>query len=157
MVRADLDRVRLLAKMREEQRALVAITDGAAASRMRAAPVPIDAFLAGLRVAWRTGEVRPKAQRKPKQKRGRRRTDPLAAVSDELQAWFEADPSRSSGELLARLQTTYPDCYPDCYPDALLRTVQRRIKGWRSAMASELVLGIERHDGCPETHSGTLS
>lgn len=65
MVRADLDPVRLLAEMREQHRSLVAIADGAAASGMRAAPVPIHAFLAGLRVAWRTGEVHPTAQNRP--------------------------------------------------------------------------------------------
>lgn len=117
---------------------------------MKAAPVPIDAFLAGLRVAWQAGEVRPTAQNKPKQKRGRRRPDPLAAVSDELQAWFEADPSRSGGDLLARLQTIYPGRYPD----ALLRTVQRRLKGWRSTMASALVFGMERPKGQTDARSG---
>jgi hypothetical protein len=63
MVRADLDPVRLPAEMREQHRSLVAIADGAAASGMRAAPVPIDAFLAGLREAWRSGEVRRTAQK----------------------------------------------------------------------------------------------
>lgn len=149
-LRADLDPVRLLAEMRELQRSLAAIADGAASSGMKAAPVPIDAFLAGLRVAWQAGEVRPTAQNKPKQKRGRRRPDPLAAVSDELQAWFEADPSRSGGDLLARLQTIYPGRYPD----ALLRTVQRRLKGWRSTMASALVFGMERPKGQTDARSG---
>jgi hypothetical protein len=152
ILRADLDPVRLLAEIREQQRTLVGIADGTAASGMRAAPVPIAAFLAGLRVAWRTGEVRPTAQNKPKQKRGRRRPDPLAAVSNELQAWFEADPSRSGGELLARLQTVHPGRYPD----AVLRTVQRRLKSWRSAMATALVFGMAVAEGQAGTPSGVF-
>jgi hypothetical protein len=68
--------------------------------------------------------VRPTAQVKLKPKRGRRRPDPLVAVTDELRTWFEAEPSRSGGELLARVQASYPDHYAD----GLLRTVQRRMK-----------------------------
>jgi len=143
ILRADLDPVRLLAEIRERQGSLVAIADGAAASGVKAAPVPIDTYLAGLRVAWQTGEVRPTAQSKPKEKRGRRRPDPLVAVSDELQAWFKADPSRSGGELLARLQTEYPGSYPD----TLLRTVQRRLKTWRNAMAAAMVFGVVHTHG----------
>jgi len=30
---------------------------------------------------------------------------------------------------------------PDHYPDSLLRTVQRRLKGWRSEQARALVFG----------------
>ena len=67
----------------------------------------------GFRTAWREGEVRPTAQPKPKQKRGRRRPDSLVAVTTELRAWFEADPSRTGRELLERLQAEHPERYPD--------------------------------------------
>ena len=93
-LRADLDPVHLLAEMRAAQQTLVAIADGTVptASVAPEAPVPITAFLSGLRTAWQAGEVRPTAQAKPKPKRGRRRPDPLVAVADELRAWLEADP-----------------------------------------------------------------
>ncbi len=110
------------------------------ASATPATPTPIAAFLAGLRTAWQAGEVRPTAQAKPKQKRGRRRPDPLVAVTDELRAWFEADPSRTGGELLMRLQAAYPGRYPD----GLIRTVQRRLKVWRGEIASALVFGASQ-------------
>ena len=61
----------------------------------------------------------------------------FVAVTAQLRAWFEADPSRTGRELLARLQVEYPDSYPD----RLLRTVQRRLKLWRSEMARALVFG----------------
>src|SRR5829696_806632 len=90
-LRASLDPVRLLSEMRAAQQA----------------------FLAGLQTAWREGEVRPTAQPKPKQKRGRCRPDPLAQVTAQLRAWFDADPSRTGRELLERLQGEHLGCYPD--------------------------------------------
>lgn len=68
-------------------------------------------------------------------KRGRRRPDPLVTVTDDLRSWFEADPGQTGSELLLRLQTADPDRYPD----VLLRMVQRRLKIWRSEIASQLV------------------
>jgi len=137
-LRAGLDPVHLLAEMRAAQQALVAIADqGVDAATTVDAP-SIEAFLAGLRTAWREGEVRPTAQPKPKQKRGRRRSDPLVAVTAELRAWFDADPSQTGRALLERLQGEHPDRYPD----RLLRTLQRRLKVWRGEMAKALVFGI---------------
>lgn len=137
-LRTTLDPVRLLREMRAAQQALVAIADQDP-DRPAVVDAPsIEAFLAGLRTAWREGEVRPTAQPKPKQKRGRRRPDPLVEVTAQLRAWFDADPSRTGRELLERLQVEHPGCYPD----HLLRTLQRRLKVWRSEMARALVFGI---------------
>src|SRR4051812_50170097 len=99
--------------MRAAQRALVAIADQGIE-----APTPVDApsieaFLAGLRTAWREGEVRPTAQPKPKQKRGRRRPDSLIAGTTEVRAWVDADPSRTGREVVERLQAAHPGRHPD--------------------------------------------
>jgi hypothetical protein len=136
-LRADLDPVRLLAEIRGAQHALVTLADAADATRIVASTVPIDTFVTGLRTAWQDGQVRPTSQPKPKAKRGRRRPDPLAAVTDELRAWFNADPASTGRQLLERLQATHPGFYPD----GLVRTVQRRLKIWRSEMAHALVFG----------------
>ena len=105
---------------------------------------------------------KPTAQPKPKQTRGRRRPDPLVAVTAQLRAWFDADPSRTGRELLERLQVEYPDCYPD----RLLRTVQRRLKVWRGEMARALVFGspgsppldpVQATAFAPARPSGTLA
>lgn len=142
-LRSDLDPVRLLAEIRQAQQALVALADAADATRAAASPedpikaVPIETFVSSLRTAWEAGEVRPTSQPKPKAKRGRRRPDPLAAVTQELRAWFDADPAVTGRQLLERLQRTYPGQYPD----GLVRTVQRRLKTWRSEMARALVFG----------------
>jgi hypothetical protein len=83
-------------------------------------------------------------------------------VTAQLRAWFDADPSRTGRELLERLQVEYPDGYPD----RLLRTVQRRLKVWRSEIARALVLGSagsSRPEPVPRTAlalarpSGTLA
>ena len=140
-LRADLDPVRLLAEIRGAQQGLVVLADAADATRIAASAVeqtvPIDTFLSGLHTAWQDGEVRPTSRPKPKAKRGRRRPDPLAAVTDELRAWFDADPASTGRQLLDRLQQGHPGSYPD----GLVRTVQRRLKIWRSEMAHALVFG----------------
>ena len=130
---ATLDPLRLLRDIRAAQQRLVDIADAAGASTEQ--PPSLETFLSALRTAWQTGEVRPTAQPKPKPKRGRRRPDPLAAVSEQLRAWFDEEPWRTSRELLDKLQSEHPDRYPD----GLLRTVQRRLKTWRSEHALSLV------------------
>ncbi len=144
-LRAGLDPVRLLAEIRSEQHGLVTLADAFDRARSANPPpatevVPLRAFVANLATAWQSGEVRPTSQAKPKAKRGRRRPDPLAAVTDELRAWFDADPSRTARELLARLKTTHCG-EPASYPDAVLRTLQRRLKVWRAEMVHALVFG----------------
>jgi hypothetical protein len=79
---------------------------------------------------------------KPKAKRGRRRPDPLATVTVVLRGWFEAEPWRTSRELLERLQVEYPGMHPD----GLLRTCQRRLKDWRREAALRLVFGTAPTD-----------
>ena len=74
---------------------------------------------------------------RPKPKRGRRRPDPLLKVTGQLRAWFDEEPWRTSRELLDRLQAERPEEYPD----HLLRTLQRRMKIWRTETAHTLVFG----------------
>ena len=139
-LQAGLDPVRLLSDMRTAQQHLVDIADSSSVTFEVSAP-SIEEFLAGLRTAWKDGEVRPTARPKPAQKRDRRRPDPFAQVTGQLRSWFEAEPWRTGRELLERLQTEYPDAYAD----HLLRTLQRRLKIWRGEMAHTLVFGFS-HD-----------
>jgi len=98
---------------------------------------PIEEFLAGLRIAWKDGEVRPTARPKPKQKRGRRRRT----------RWQRSLSSCTHGSLrsLGELAVScLLDCrfeYPGTYRDRLLRTLQRRLKIWRSEIAHTMVFG----------------
>lgn len=133
---AQLDPVVLLHDIRQSQARLTALADATPSAEGDGnAKADVDAFLDGLRHAWKAGEPRPTSRKKPAAPRGRRRPDPLAEVTDALKAWFDEDPSQAGRELLSKLQATYPDTYPD----ALLRTVQRRLKTWRGDMARALV------------------
>ena len=134
---ARLDPVLLLRDIRTAQQRLVALADATSQSTMigeQAAP-PLDAFLSSLRTVWHNGDARPTASNKPRHKRGRRRPDPLIEVTEQLRRWFDEEPWRTGRELLEKLQAEQP-----CdYPDALLRTIQRRLKIWRSEQACALV------------------
>jgi hypothetical protein len=135
---ATLDPVQLLKAIRSGQQRLVEIADRPVSGERLAPAAPtLEEFLSGLRTAWREGEVRPTSRPKEKAKRGRRRPDPLVAVTVQLRDWFEAEPWRTGRELLERLQ----DEQPGTYPVGLLRTLQRRLKIWRRDKAHDLVFG----------------
>jgi hypothetical protein len=137
----QLDPVRLLNDIRAAQQRLVEIADAPVMVSANEPPT-LEQFLVGLRTAWQGGEVRPTARAKPKAKRLRRTPDPFAAVTELLQGWFEAEPWRTSRELLERLQTERPGAYPD----GQLRTLQRRLKAWRQVAAHRLVFGAQTAD-----------
>jgi hypothetical protein len=133
-LKAGLDPVRLLAEIRAAQRRLVAladppITDGT--------PAPtLEVFLAGLRTAWKQGEVRPTTHPAVRPVRWwRSRRDPFETTWPLLRQWFEAEPERTGRQLLERLQAEHPGVYPD----GQLRTLQRRLKGWRGEAARRMV------------------
>ena len=130
-----LDPILLLRDMRRAQQRLVDLADKVGA--MPEDAPTIDDFLSGLRTAWKEGEVRPTAKPAEKPKRGRRRPDPLVDVTDQLRDWFDAEPWRTSRQLLERLQAEHPGRYPD----KLLRTLQRRVKVWRHERVHDLVVG----------------
>ena len=139
---ADLDPVRLLRDIRAAQQRLVALADTIGPVLVSEQPVapPLDAFLSSLQTRWQSGESRPTASNKPAAKRGRRRPDPLIEVSQQLKRWFQEEPWRTGRELLEKLQVQRPDNYPD----RLIRTVQRRLKIWRSEHAHALVFTHSR-------------
>lgn len=135
-----LDPVKLLRDMRVAQQRLVAIADRSRTPAPVVTDPALDAFLSGLRTAWKDGEIRPTAKPKKKQKRDRTVPDPLAHVTSEPQTWLEDEPWRTSRELLERLQAEHPGQYPD----HLLLTLQRRLKIWRKEKAHAMVFGPMR-------------
>ena len=133
-LKANLDPVRLLVEIRAAQQRLVALADKPMTGD---APAPtLEVFLAGLRTAWKEGEVRPTAQPTVKAVRWwRSRRDPFETTWPLLRQWFDAEPERTGRELFERLQAQHPGVYPD----GQLRTLQRRLKGWRREAARRLV------------------
>jgi hypothetical protein len=134
-ISVKLDPVILLRDIRAMQERLATLAD-APPSGSPAAP-SIDLFLASLRTAWKDGAARPTDRPPVKAKRERRRPDPLVEVTPLLRQWFEAEPWRTGSELLAKLQ----EKHPGSYSNNLLRTLQRRLKSWRSEQAAALLLG----------------
>ena len=59
-------------------------------------------------------------------------------MTELLHEWFEAEPWRTSRELFERLQ----EAHPGLFPDGQLRTLQRRVKTWRHALAHKMVFGV---------------
>ncbi|MBV8895946.1 MAG: hypothetical protein JO051_05510 [Acidobacteriaceae bacterium] len=149
---AGLDPVRLLREIREVQQLLVEIADRPAMDEVLSATAPTLAqFLSGLRTAWQEGEVRPTSRPKEKAKRGRRRPDPFVSVTMQIREWFEAEPWRTSRELFERLQREQPGIYPP----GQIRTLQRRLKGWRSEVAHTMVFGTATADVNSGRHEAT--
>jgi hypothetical protein len=68
--------------------------------------------------------------------RGRRRPDPLVAVTEQIQSWFAAEPWRTASEFLQRLKKEYPNVCDDRH----LRTLQRRLKTMRRDSALNMIL-----------------
>ncbi len=133
----SLDPVDLLARMRGLQARLAGLADGIT-SEVGKEAASLEAFLAGLRIAWQGGEARPTAMARAKPPRSwRSRVDPFAAVADDLDRRFSASPASTAREIFEVLQAERPGIYAD----NLLRTFQRRIKIWRHEHARALVFG----------------
>ena len=65
----------------------------------------------------------------------RTRQDPFEGVWTETLGWLQAEPDATAKALCQRLQ----EHYPRRYLPGQLRTLQRRVKDWRTMMARELV------------------
>jgi hypothetical protein len=67
----------------------------------------------------------------------RTRPDAFAAVWKEIAAWLEEQPERTAKSVFQDLQQRYPGQFPDVQ----LRTLQRRVKVWRSGV----ILAFDDH------------
>ena len=131
---AALDPLALLHQIREAQSALAALASGELGHGPERES--LDAFLAKLPELWRAGEVRPTHRCTSSFPRTwRTRKDPFEAVWSEILLWLQEDPESSAKTLLERLQREHPGQFGE----GQLRTLQRRIRGWRQVMAQSLV------------------
>ncbi len=131
--RAKLDPVLLLHSIREAQPALVAATSPEV---RETAGESLERFLAKFPGLWRQGEVRPThAARVRAPRHWRTRKDPFEGVWGDVLVWLQVEPDTTGKSLMARLRPEHPDRFAA----AQLRTMQRRVKEWRSIMATNLV------------------
>ena len=145
---AALDPVRLLSEIREAQRVIAQLEVGAANADMAQSTPPdmaqstppLNGFVASLSTVWRDGEVRPTHRKRTTGPRTyRTRVDPFEAVWPQVQSWLNEQPDANAKDLFLRLQ----ESMPGAFPPGQLRTLQRRVKQWRSEIARQLVLGLE--------------
>ena len=136
----SLDPVRLLQEIRTAQQALSDITAHGVSTEVEpTGATDVAAFLQSLSSAWKEGEARATHRKQLKAKHWwRTRTDPFADAWPVIEGWLNAEPSISAKALMERLVVMVPEMYGN---KAQLRTLQRRVKAWRSARVTEMVLG----------------
>ena len=76
--------------------------------------------------------------------------DPFADAWPVIEGWLIAEPSVAAKALMDRLVAMVPEMYAG---KAQLRTLQRRVKAWRSARVKEMVLGALRKADCSADRS----
>src|ERR1035437_5309665 len=134
----SLDPVLLLKHIREAQDTVMALSQ----NRTPEMTTPeMSTFVNSLSTAWKAGEVRPTHRQEPKPGRWwRARADPFAEVWPVLLGWLEEKPDLEAKQMLNRLQASgYGN-----FPDGQLRTLQRRVRVWRTQIVQQLVYGTER-------------
>ena len=136
----SLDPVQLLLEIRLAQQKLSDIAAHGNASRPAApASSDIEVFVTSLSSAWKEGEVRPTHRKRANATHWwRTRVDPFAQAWPVVEGWLIAQPSVGANVLMDRLAAMIPQAYAS---KAQLRTLQRRVRAWRSERAKELILG----------------
>lgn len=146
-----LDPVLLLRDIRAAQAVLSEMVARGPRDATVSAPRPDDVstYLESLATAWKAGEVRPTHRRKaPETRWWKTRADPFEHAWPVVEGWLVAEPSATAKELMNRLAQVVPDAYAS---KAQLRTLQRRIKAWRSEKAKDLILGKLRQTSTAQT------
>ena len=138
---AALDPIDLLSRIRAAQREITQIEVSAAGTAQPAtADQKLDRFVGNLRTAWKNGEVRP-THRKPLTgpRSWRTRADPFETTWPTIELWLNEQPDATAKDLFQRLR----EQTDEQFEPGQLRTLQRRVKEWRTKIARRLVLGIE--------------
>ena len=137
---ASLDPVRLLSEIREAQRTLAQLEVGVANAEAAQATRELSGFVASLSTAWRDGEVRPTHRKRSEWPA--HLSHSLGPIRSSLAA------GSSSGSTNSRTPTPKISSFvcrrarQSAFQCGQLRTLQRRVKQWRSEIARQLVLGL---------------
>lgn len=137
---ATLDPVDLLSRIRETQRGLRDHEAGANGAQAAEVNRDLTQFVTSLSTAWKSGEVRP-THRKPSTgpRPWRTRVDPFEEAWPLVEQWLAEQPDATAKALFERLQNQTPAAFEP----GQLRTLQRRVREWRTAIARRLVVGAE--------------
>jgi hypothetical protein len=141
----SLDPVRLLSDIRAIQHRITTLEMANSSTPIDTPEPSLDQFVNSLSTAWKVGEVRPAHKKRSSGPRSwRTRIDPFEKTWSLIEQWLNDQPDANAKELLHRLQQI-----DSTIPDNQLRTLQRRIREWRTAIARRLVIGA--FQATPET------
>ena len=136
---STLDPVELLNRIREAQRNLARHEVGSENGKAAETSQELSRFVESLSTAWRNGEVRATHRKQATGPRAwRTRVDPFQDVWPLVEEWLNEQPDATAKALFQRLQTQTPTPFAP----GQLRTLQRRVREWRTAIARQLVLGV---------------
>lgn len=91
----------------------------------------LEVFLGGLQTLWHSSQPK---RRKPKPRSGKRtRPDPFEPDVVLIEQWLQAEPLIRAKTLMERLIAHNPERYGECH----LRTLQRRLRGYRLQQIQE--------------------
>jgi hypothetical protein len=135
---AVLDPVDLLKQIREAQRNLTQLEVSGGTMKAPEAKQDLSCFVKSLSTAWRDGEVRATHRKHADGPRAwRTRLDPFQTAWLLVEEWLNQQPDATAKDLFCRLQAQAPNQFDP----GQLRTLQRRVKQWRTEIARQLVLG----------------
>jgi hypothetical protein len=146
-----LDPVQLLNQIRQAQRKLVQEVGGES-EKITETSQELSRFVKSLSTVWHDGEIRPTHRKLSTEPRTwRTRADPFENVWPVAERWLNEHPDANAKELFHRLQTELSVSFDP----GQLRTLQRRVKEWRTAITRRLVLSSGVEAGKPATVAGT--
>jgi hypothetical protein len=136
---AGLDPILLLNRIRAAQHTIAEIEVRGGPAEPLKTDQNLEEFVGNLGIAWKAGEVRA-THRKPNTgpRSWRTRVDPFENTWPTIEGWLNQQPDVNAKELLQRLRTNGADIQP-----GQLRTLQRRVKSWRTDIARRLILGFD--------------
>jgi len=144
-----LDPVELLSQIRLGQRNLAALETGGNSKTASETTEDLNRFVQSLSVIWRDGEVRPTHRKQFSGPRAwRTRIDPFENVWPVVEQWLNEQPDVTAKDLFHRLQAQTPYSFDP----SQLRTLQRRVKQWRTEIARQLVLGSSGYESAACVH-----
>jgi hypothetical protein len=137
---AALDPILLLSQIRAIQQEIAQIQVNTGATEPASVDQELNRFVGNLRTAWKNGEVRP-THRKPitGPRSWRTRIDPFETTWPTIELWLNEQPDAKAKDLFQRIR----EQTGERFEPGQLRTLQRRVKEWRTEIARRLVVGIE--------------
>jgi hypothetical protein len=137
---ASLDPVLLLSRIRAAQRRISELETGTAQAVSSPDDQKPDRFVDKMKLAWKNGEIRLTHRKRVTGPRTwRTRVDPFESAWSTVERWLQEQPDATAKGLFQRLREETNMRFDP----GQLRTLQRRVKEWRTEIARRLVFGAD--------------